>query len=413
MSFGSNVVDVALIGTGVAPLVAAYDLISQDKSVLLLNPDPDFFLEDSELSLDPLLPQGTMSVERLSRGLLDASLAELRSAFPGAVEQWPPPGTGKYSGFHDVFAPHVRSRSRIWIAREHLSEGQGPGTRNKHDLNWESLEDFYVDASDAQLVPQILDGIAAVKKFPGFMAGTGAYRGLVVPKLWDADVTRYRNGLLEFIRERLDLSNVVCNATQLDYIPSGSGVGLRFHDGQALRTALVNQGTLVFWTPRMTPIVAAMGRSAALTNRPKGVRLWEQWALNSRDPLDPAWVGMFEDMAVWAEVEGAPLDPIHLLTVLKAGPLVSQEEWQQPRGGVTWASSDSFQALSRLFHGFMRWDRFSVRSMRARAVFEWERSDVLQLRAGESPVLGVTACDGPLADVIRVARGACDALGGS
>jgi predicted oxidoreductase len=35
--------DFALIGTGVAPLVAASSLISQGKSVLVLNPDFFFF----------------------------------------------------------------------------------------------------------------------------------------------------------------------------------------------------------------------------------------------------------------------------------------------------------------------------------------------------------------------------------
>ena len=48
--------DVALIGTGIAPLIAAAHLISQGKRVLVLNPDFDFFLEDSELPLDPMLP---------------------------------------------------------------------------------------------------------------------------------------------------------------------------------------------------------------------------------------------------------------------------------------------------------------------------------------------------------------------
>ncbi len=52
MTFDS---DVALFGTGVAPLVAANHLLVQGKSVLLLNPDWDFFLEDSELPLDPML----------------------------------------------------------------------------------------------------------------------------------------------------------------------------------------------------------------------------------------------------------------------------------------------------------------------------------------------------------------------
>src|SRR5277367_6361899 len=103
--------DVALLGTGVAPLVAAQHLISQGKSVLVLNPDRDFFLEDSELPLDPLLPRPSST--RISESLPDRALSELRPHFPGAVEFWSSDSTP--SGFHDASAPHVRSRDRIWI----------------------------------------------------------------------------------------------------------------------------------------------------------------------------------------------------------------------------------------------------------------------------------------------------------
>ena len=75
--------DDALLGTGIAPLVAANHLLAQGKSVLLLNPDRDFFLEDSELPLDPLL-QGLPDPKRLTRSSPEQALAELRPDFPGA-----------------------------------------------------------------------------------------------------------------------------------------------------------------------------------------------------------------------------------------------------------------------------------------------------------------------------------------
>ena len=75
--------DFALIGTGVAPLVAASHLISQGKSVLVLNPDFDFFLEDSEMELDPLLPLTASGLDpkRLAANLPEKVLAELRPFF--------------------------------------------------------------------------------------------------------------------------------------------------------------------------------------------------------------------------------------------------------------------------------------------------------------------------------------------
>src|SRR5688500_17526862 len=101
MSFDS---DVALVGTGLAPLVAAKKLLEEGKSVLVLNPDFDFFREDSELPLDPLWPASpaTLKPQRLSLATLDHALKELRPVFPGALEVWPQP---QAAGFHDPIAP--------------------------------------------------------------------------------------------------------------------------------------------------------------------------------------------------------------------------------------------------------------------------------------------------------------------
>src|SRR5689334_19548939 len=98
--------DVALLGTGVAPLIAATYLLQQGKTVLLLNPDWDFFLEDSELPLDPLL-HGLPHPQRLLQGSPERALQVLRPYFPGAIESWSP-NSSEQPGFHDPTAPHVR-----------------------------------------------------------------------------------------------------------------------------------------------------------------------------------------------------------------------------------------------------------------------------------------------------------------
>ena len=91
--------------------------------------------------------------------------------------------------------------------------------------DWEELEDLYVEASDADLNPQILDGLPAARKFPGFSSHIGNFRGLFIPKLCDVDTVRYRNGLLEFVRERLGPERVVCAVNQIELMPEG----IRFH----------------------------------------------------------------------------------------------------------------------------------------------------------------------------------------
>jgi hypothetical protein len=385
--------DVAILGTGLAPLVAANHLLNQGKSVLLLNPDLDFFLEDSELPLDPLLKQ-KLTPKRLANSLPDQALSILRPEFPGAIEFWS--RNSDITGYHDPHAPHVRQRGRLWIS----------STDSKQLWDWEELEDLYVEASDADLNPQILDGLAAARRFPGFASHFDNFRGLYIPKLCDVDIVRYRNGLLEYIRERLGPERLLCAVNSVERMPEA----VRFHSRGTLNTARLKEGMLVFWTPRLSSWILNQSKKAEIHPKlPKGVRVWEEWFLNSREVLDPNTVGMFGDMAVWAAFEGTPASQ-KTLAVLRAGPLVTLDEVQLPQGGLSWASTDSFGALSSLCHGFLKWDRFSIRSMKARAVFEWEKQKPWLLSDSDPLIWVIPECDGPLIDVVQTARSACDQL---
>ncbi|MGZ3688864.1 MAG: hypothetical protein ACXVBW_11215, partial [Bdellovibrionota bacterium] len=320
------------------------------------------------------------------------ALEELRPDYPGPIEFWA--AGANTGGYHDADAPHVRSRGVLWMT-----------TREEGKFwNWERLEEFYVRASDAGLNPQILEGIQAAKRFPGYSAKDGEFRALYIPKYADVDVTRYRHGLLEFIRERLGSQRVVCDATQIELMPGG----VRFHARGEARTARLSAGLLVFWTPRLSPWVLAQAHKAeAAPLVPKGARLWEEWLLNSRDAPDPSAIGMHEDMAVWADAEGVPRDT-GLLAVLRAGPLVKPEMLNHPKGGLSWGSGESFSALGGLCQGLLKWDRFSVRSMRPRAIFEWENPSPFQIPSPGTQVCIVPGADGPLLEVVRRARAACD-----
>jgi hypothetical protein len=390
--------DVALIGTGLAPLVAAHHLLSQGKSVLVLNPDFDFFLEDSELSLDPLLPLtgDGLDPKRLTANLPEQVLAQLRPSFPGSVETWAS-GVMESAGFHDPQAPHVRQRSRLWIT--------GDAARDAQE-QWELLEDAYVGFSDAGLNPKILDGLQAARRFPGFSATSGAYRGLLLPKLCEVDVSRYRNGVLEFVRERLGHERFVLSAGQIEVMPGG----VRFHSEGKAHTARVRDQILVFHTPRMTSWILKQAKRAEVTPRlPKGIRLWEQWALISRDDLDPEVIGTFSNLVVWAEVEGSPSSAgvLNRLAVLRAGPLVDVRD--NPADKITeasenWFSQESLLSLSSLCYDFLKWNRFSVRSMKPRAILEWGETHHWEFKVSEARVKVVTACDGPIFNVVRVAQ---------
>jgi hypothetical protein len=407
MSFDS---DVALIGTGLAPLIAASHLLHQGKSVLILNPDYDFFLENSELPIDPFLPVGskTLRANRIARSLPENALKELRPYFPGPVEFWAEGATP--SGYHDPLAPHVRSRARLWVSSD------GP----LDPATLELFEELYVHASDKGLNPQILEGIPASSRFPGISLPRDLDRGLLIPKLCDVDVPRYRNGVLEFVRERLGKERMITEAAQIQLMPGG----LRFYWGGAPRTAKLTEGAMVFWTPRLSNWIFGQAKQFERTPRmPAGLRLWEQWSMVSRDELDPGVVGVFNpDIAVWAESEGIPdKKKLFQLSVLRIGDLLPQkaQDVQDTMQTMSWASKEAFTRLSSLCHGFLRWDRFSVRAMMARAVLEWEAETPLwDLKAPDPSDKGdrvkvVAGSDGPIVDVVRNVRLACEQLYGA
>ncbi|MBI2711548.1 MAG: hypothetical protein HYX41_01620 [Bdellovibrio sp.] len=391
--------DVALLGTGVAPLIAANHLLSQGKSVLLLNPDLDFFLEDSELSLDPLL-HGKITLDRIQKSTPQKALATLRPDFPGPLEFWTSHMQKKKQGFHDPTAPHLRERDRLWIMPDQGSQ----------DLSWSELENLYVEAEDSGLNPQILDGFSATRKFPGSTSSQPGFRGLLIPKLCDLDIMRYRIGLMEFIRERLGPKNVVCAVNQLDWLPGG----IRFRAGKTVTTAQLGLGLLVFWTPRLTSWIFGQSRSFEVRPpSPLGIRLWEEWSLISRDPPNPQVIGNFSDLTVWADYEGPPsVDPNRTsrLSALRLGPLVTKLAQHPTDNQSNWASSESFYSLARLTQDFLNWNHTTIRGMKAKAIFEWKDETPWTMCKTHPRIEIVRGCDGPLVDVVRTAKASCDRI---
>jgi hypothetical protein len=389
--------DIVLLGTGIAPLVAANYLLGQGKSVLILNPDWDFFLENSELPMDPFLPDETKEskshlLNRLKKAWPEQVLGELRPDFPGAVEYWGGAAVPKNdgdAGYQDMEAPFVRNRGRLWVA-------------GGEEISQEYLENFYVECADNGFNPAVLEGIQITKKFPGCNSREQNFFGLYLPKICDTDLYRYRNSLLEYVRERLGAQKVVCGATQIEFIPDG----VRFYsDGQA-RTARIREKMIVFWTPKITNWIQNQAkRFDAKPIKPSGIRVWEEWELASRHTLDPNVVGIYRNMVVWSEVEGSPehsKSDLNRLVVLRAGGLNTMGDVQE------WAQGKSFEDLSDLCLGFLKWENFKISSFRPHAIFEWDQESIWALSKSGPRVDVVCGSDGPLFRVVKTARNACE-----
>lgn len=390
--------DVVLIGTGLAPLIAANSLIIQGKNVLLLNPDLDYFLEDSELPLDPMLPIPTLA--RFRAGQLNATHETLGPEFPGAIESWP---LNKRPGeFHDPQAPHIHQRARLLIHSHELAS----------KWTWESLEDLYVTLSDLGAAPQLLDGIRAARRFPGNSKNQQHLRGLLLPKLCDVDLTRYRYGLLEYIRERLDPDQVHCAADSIEKLSDSIRFSSKTRSISKTQNTKILEGIIVFWTPKMSSWILKNAKALDLKPpKPKGIRLWEHWKFKSREKIDPNTVGMFQNMLIWSDFEG-PSPSESEVAILKQGPLVSETN---PLAHLhskilpQWAASESFESLSQLFFDFLSWNRLTVRSLKTRAIYEWTDSaspNPWFLETTAPYLLAVPGADGPITQVVANTKAA-------
>ena len=401
--------EIILIGTGIAPLAAASHFLAQGKSPILINPDLDFFLENSELPFDPLLNR-SLSTEKLISNSPQSALQEIQPIFPGAVELWPQASKDQ-KGFYDPTAPHLRQRGRLWMT-DFTEQGSE---------DWERLESIYIETSDSGLSPQILDGLPAIRRFPGASSYTDLYRGLYLPKLWDVDLNRFRVGLLDYLREKIPTHRVIPSASQMEITPEG----VRFYSHGMQHTARATQSVLIFWTPRLTSWLAHQSRQHGFKlDSPLGVRLWEQWFLNLSDPPSPHTIGVYKDMAVWAHYEGAPsqngtepkrsslFPQTHQpeLTVLASNQFIPFRDLDSILSNIHWASTASFRDLSHLCLDFLKWDLFSIRSFRARALFDWRENQALT--QSFSPAFPrtqiISRCDGPLVSVLKTVRQVCE-----
>jgi hypothetical protein len=167
---------------------------------------------------------------------------------------------------------------------------------------------------------------------------------------------------------------------------------------------------MIFWTPRLTGWIINQSRilETRLPAVPNGIRLCEEWSLLSRFPLVGDVVGSVGDVICWAEVEGAPeaeMRPLHRLSVMRSGPLVSDAFF-----APDWASGVSFKSLTGLCHDFLQWDKFSIRALKTRALLEWDEGVSTEMMRFTPGVGIVGGCDGPLVDVVSAARAACETV---
>jgi hypothetical protein len=360
--------DVVLIGTGLAPLLAAKLIEEQGLSTAVLNPDSDFFLEDLELPFDPEMAR---DVARLSRAQWERAISVAVPPFPGDVRRWLSPQDGSIK---DFASPTLRARHWIWVWVDRL-EG------------WSAFDQLYVEAADAKLNPQMLEGVLATHRFPGASRkhpDVESLRGLMIPRLADLDVIAYRRGLLEFVRERVGFEDVWVNAHPIEV----TSAGVSYLRG-GLPDVVEAKRVLIFWSPRLR---SWLEKSFARIPAPDEMSTWEKWELVSRDPVDPGVVGVYKNLVVWAEAETGSVSVIR-----KSEDAIGMSE-------------RSFEDLASLSSELLGWEKFSVRNVSVRSHGVWKRPQIRQVKkfSAKDPLARVDVAfggEGPLLEVIERVSG--------
>lgn len=337
---------VALIGSGMAPLIVMRNLVQDGYRVVLINPLRDFFVEQSELPLD-----------WENDDPLEAVRTSFSRDFPGPLEDC-----------------DFSIKSRI-IASQ-------PSTEKK--VSWEDLEALYLKKSLQNKVPaQILDASGVRSRFPLVPKTTELLRGVAFSKSWTVDVDRFRHAVLQLVRERVDRSHVLSDVQDVEYMPGGVRF---FHQGESLSVSVEKQ-TLIFSTPgiaRLSQNWLRRFQSERFVGLPPPAREWKRWRIVSREAARLDALGVFGATACWANLR----EPTLLNVIEQVG---ERSRFEQA----------DLSELRSLCVSFLGWDKFSVRELHACRVYDWSQTPKLNVKALDDRCAWVGRSDGNLFQVVE------------
>lgn len=353
--------ELVLIGTGLAPLLAAFRLRSRYAKIWILNPHFDFFLEDSELPFNPDWPLG--------QGRDDDSFEEmfqlLQSYYPGSLAATARPSPDG--------APQIRARRKVVIQGKNL------------DL-WTNYEHAFVKRY-SELKPQSSEGLLALKHFPGVnlskIAAPDRFAGLQFTRFGEIDIESYRAGILEFMRDQANVE-ILTNVHPIEFRSDG----ILFRLDERTRSIGAPAQVAVFWTSGIQFWLDQLFRKFDLGTAPiRKSHSYEEWQLISKNEIDAENLGLIDDAWVWAVPERGGAHAVHILR---------KTAEKEPFGEA------SFRAVRKLVDGFLHWDSMTIRQLRHRETFEPASSmlpSILQSQPYKIEL--IPNSDGPVSRVAR------------
>lgn len=343
-------VDYVLVGTGLSTLLSLKLILDQGGTAILLNPEREFFSENSELDFSPVFEleqRSFLSAENFRRLQSEVVFEELSPHFPGP------------------FNPLIKNRRLVWMGK-------------RGDPEWEQLELSSVQGfvEGAKVKERDLTELENV--FPGL---DGRFRGYELGKYSEVDSASYREGLLQFLSQKYSGSLLLAGVGSIRF----SGKSIRFFAEGKLQQVRIKKSMIVCWTPRLSPWIARefqknSGRSA----------LWEDWLIHTRAPVDPTMVVFLEGF--WIRPQG---DRICVSTMRRVPAQDTQREL---------FNEESFSRLRKLCHYYFNWTSIRLREYRHRSLLKgadlWA-SGVMHSSKDEIPVQIFCEADGYIGDVVE------------
>jgi hypothetical protein len=184
--------------------------MDQGLTVLVLNPDRDFFRERLEDGFESFLPLqiGVLQIERARQAQYEEALSQIRNFYPGPVVSTKPQAQ---KAPWDPDGLRVDQESVCFFQNtDHLG-------RLKYSDQWQLIEEFGLALSEDERRVQDVRGISASLWMPGLSPSYAArqekegvdYAGLTLQDCYSIPVSSFQWGLRDFILERLGNESVI------------------------------------------------------------------------------------------------------------------------------------------------------------------------------------------------------------
>lgn len=375
--------DCVVIGTGLAPLASAKKLIENGKSVLVLNPDQEFFNENTELPFNPILLNldDVNLEEKIINQKSEQLFNLLNPEYPGSVDIWPE----SKLGFYDRQVPRIFSRERVWVTQ-------------KNENNQKLLSKNF----------KLIDGIKVAYLIPGAspqkLKNSDSLFGVYTQNYADVEVDKYQIGFLRYINEKLSKKDIHYGVWSIDFTKNG----LHFHTKDGRFSVLVKGSVHIFWTPRLMSLLSSfLKKHSKEFIDPLGRRPYVQWTLKSKEKINPKYSAVIKNAFLLAKITDDS-DENALSLFIKESYL--ETDYRKAKETL-FCGEGTFKKTAQLLEEFLGWQKFTLSNLKVFYCTEWtDKKNQIQIKNHNYKINISKFSDGFIGDVLKTGIQAAESV---